>query len=393
MKSTPYRHPCSATTPVETIKGYPSTLRIFKIGCSPYWYARVFVHGKYRKASLKTADKTEAIHRAKLFFLEQFGIQAAVKQQLTGQQFSSIAEAMMAADARKVRRGERSESLATSNRYAYDRHVKPALGHLDVKTINFAVLEKFLNDLEDRELSVSSIRNFLSFTGKVLKYAHRLDMIDRLPQMPTIKGKDGIRGWFSEEEYQRLLAGIEAAIDAGMAVRHVPVQRDLHFLAELMVATMLRPSDVKLLQHKHIEIVEGKRLYLRITTSFSKTINSPVVSTAEGVAVYQRLVAYQAALGFGDADDFLFYPQYTNRKHASDILRRQFAAVLDSLGMRQSPQGEPRTLYSLRHSAIMFAILGGDTNLLKIARNARTSPDMIDRFYARHLTAEMGADM
>jgi hypothetical protein len=174
-----------------------------------------------------------------------------------------------------------------------------------------------------------------------------------------------------------------------MAVRHVPIQRDLYFLAELMVETMLRPSDVKLLQHRHIEIVEGKRLYLRITTSFSKTINSPVVSTAEGVTVYRRLLDSQANLGFGQPEDFLFYPQYTNRKHASDVLRRQFAAVLDSLAMRQSPQGEPRTLYSLRHSAIMFAILRGDTNLLKIARNARTSPDMIDRFYARHLTAEM----
>lgn len=348
------------------------------------------MHGKYRKASLKTIDKTEAIDRAKLFFMEQFGIQATVKQQLTGQRFASIAEAMMVADERKVRRGERSKSLATSNRYAYDRHVKPALGHMDVKTINYAVLERFLNDLEDRELSVSSIRNFLSFTGKVLKYAHRLDLIDRLPQMPTIKTKDGIRGWFSEEEYRRLLAGIAAAIDAGMAVRHVPVQPDLRFLAEIMVATMLRPSDVKLLQHRHIEIVQGKRLYLRITTSFSKTINSPVVSTVEGVAVYRRLLAYQSDLGFGASDDYLFYPQYTNRKHASDILRRQFASVLDSLSMRQSPQGEPRTLYSLRHSAIMFAILRGDTNLLKIARNARTSPDMIDRFYARHLTAEMG---
>ena len=389
MKSAPHRHPCSATTPVETIKGYPTTLRIFKIGCSPYWYARVFVHGKYRKVSLKTINKTEAIQLAKLFFLEQFGIQASVKQQLVGHRFGAIAEAMMTADERRVRRGERSTSLLTSNRYAFDRHVKPALGHLDIKTINYAVIEKFTHGLEDAGLSSSSMRNFLSFIGKVLKYAHRLDIIDRLPQMPVIKTKAGIRGWFSEEEYRRLLAGIDSAIQSGMAVRHVPIQRDLYFLSELMVATMLRPSDVKLLQHRHIEIVEGKRLYLRITTSFSKTINSPVVSTAEGVVVYQRLMAYQAELGFGQTDDFLFYPQYTNRKHASDILRRQFAAVLDSLGMRQSPQGEPRTLYSLRHSAIMFAILRGDTNLLKIARNARTSPDMIDRFYARHLTAEM----
>jgi hypothetical protein len=390
MKSSSSRHPCSSITPLETIKGYPTTLRIFKIGCSPYWYTRVFVHGKYHKRSLKTIHKAEAILLAKQFFMDKFGIHSQIKQQLLGQRFDLIAENMMAVDERKVRRGERSESLLTSNRYAYERHVKPALGKLDIRLINYAILEKFTNDLEDCNLSVSSIRNFLSFTGKVLKYAHRLDIIDRLPQMPTIKTKDGIRGWFSETEYKQLLNGIKAAIQAGIAIRHVPIQSDLLFLAELMVETMLRPSDVKLLQHKHIEIVETKRIYLRITTSFSKTINSTVISTNEGVGVYRRLLDYQIKLGFGKHEDFLFYPQYTNRKHAGDILRRQFAAVLDSLSMRQSPQGEPRTLYSLRHSSIMFAILRGDTNLLKIARNARTSPDMIDRFYARHLTAEMG---
>ncbi len=390
MKSAPHRHPCSATTPVETVKGYPTTLRIFKIGCSPYWYARVFVHGKYRKVSLKTINKPEAIQLAKLFYLEQFGIQASVKQQLTGHRFAAIAEAMMTADARRVKRGERSVSLLTSNRYAFDRHVKPALGHLDIKTINYAVIEKFTNSLEDMGLSSSSMRNFLSFIGKVLKYAHRLDMIERLPQMPAIKTKAGIRGWFSHEELQQLLSAMNDAIANTVEVRHVAIQADLKFLTELMVATMLRPSDVKLLQHKHVEVVVAKRTYLRITTNFSKTINSPVISTDAGVEVYGRLLAYQQQRGFGSSDDFLFYPEYTNRQHASDILRRQFAAVLDLCGMRKSRQGEARTLYSLRHSSIMFAILRGDTNLLKIARNARTSPDMIDRFYARHLTAEMG---
>ncbi len=230
--------------------------------------------------------------------MDKFGTHSQVKQPLLGQRFDSIAENMMAVDERKVRRGERSESLLTSNRYAYERHVKPALGKLDIKLINYAILEKFTNDLEDSNLSVSSIRNFLSFTGKVLKYAHRLDIIDRLPQMPTIKTKDGIRGWFSESEYKQLLHGIEAAVQAGTAVRHVPIQSDLLFLAELMVETMLRPSDVKLLQHKHIEIVETKRIYLRITTNFSKTINSAVISTNEGVAVYRRLLDYQIELGF-----------------------------------------------------------------------------------------------
>ena len=252
------------------------------------------------------------------------------------------------------------------------------------------MLEKFSETLEEKSLSSSSIKNFLSFIGKVLKYAHRQDLIERIPQMPTIKTKAKIRGWFSEQELDALLDGMDKLIDSGLEVRGVKIQPDLKLLAELMVETMLRPSDVKQLKFQNIEIVEANKIYLRITTATSKTINSPVISTAAGVDVYRRIQDYQRSRGYLAHNNYLFFPEITERKRISEMLARQFAAVLDSLSMRQSPQGEPRTLYSLRHSAIMFAILRGDTNLLKIARNARTSPDMIDRFYARHLTAEMG---
>ncbi len=390
MKNSAHRHPCSAVTPIDTIHGYPSALRIFKIGCSPYWYARVWIHGKFRKASLKTDHKPLAIQRAKLFYQDQFGITDHLKKSISGHEFDVIAEAMMAEDERKVRRGERSESLVVGNRYAYAKHIKPYFQKVDVKSINYAVLEKFSETLEEKSLSSSSIKNFLSFIGKVLKYAHRQDLIERMPQMPTIKTKAKIRGWFSEQELGVLLVGMDKVIDSGLEVRGVKIQPDLKLLAELMVETMLRPSDVKQLKFQNIEIVEASKIYLRITTATSKTINSPVISTAAGVDVFRRIQNYQRSRGYLAQNNYLFFPEITERKRISEMLARQFAAVLDSLSMRQSPQGEPRTLYSLRHSSIMFAILRGDTNLLKIARNARTSPDMIDRFYARHLTAEMG---
>jgi hypothetical protein len=44
------------------------------------------------------------------------------------------------------------------------------------------------------------------------------------------------------------------------------------------------------------------------------------------------------------------------------------------------------TLYSLRHTAIMFRLTLGQVDSLAIARNARTSQAMIDKFYASHLT-------
>ena len=47
-------------------------------------------------------------------------------------------------------------------------------------------------------------------------------------------------------------------------------------------------------------------------------------------------------------------------------------------------------MYSLRHTAIMFRLTNSQgLDLLTLARGARTSVEMIDRFYAKHLTAEM----
>ena len=43
-------------------------------------------------------------------------------------------------------------------------------------------------------------------------------------------------------------------------------------------------------------------------------------------------------------------------------------------------------------SFFYYAISGDAIDLLTLARNARTSVEMIDRFYAKHLTAEMNVE-
>ena len=52
----------------------------------------------------------------------------------------------------------------------------------------------------------------------------------------------------------------------------------------------------------------------------------------------------------------------------------------------QGAAGEECTLYSLRHTAIMYRLwFGGCINTLLLARNALTSVEMIDRFYVKPL--------
>ena len=88
--------------------------------------------------------------------------------------------------------------------------------------------------------------------------------------------------------------------------------------------------------------------------------------------------------------DYVFMPQAKSRDNALKSLARQFDIVLDATGLKVSNLGEPRSLYSLRHSSIMFRLMFGRTvDTLTLARNARTSPEMIDRFYAAPLQGEM----
>jgi hypothetical protein len=49
--------------------------------------------------------------------------------------------------------------------------------------------------------------------------------------------------------------------------------------------------------------------------------------------------------------------------------------------------GQKHTLYSLRHTAICMRIVlsHGDVSIFNLAKNAGTSVDQIERFYARHL--------
>ena len=57
--------------------------------------------------------------------------------------------------------------------------------------------------------------------------------------------------------------------------------------------------------------------------------------------------------------------------------------------MKLGAHGQPRSLYSLRHSAITFRLLYGQgIDLLTLARNARTSVEVINKHYASTLSGE-----
>jgi integrase len=132
---------------------------------------------------------------------------------------------------------------------------------------------------------------------------------------------------------------------------------------------------------------------LRLTLPESKKHDKPIVTMERAVDIYNELKAQHAKSGLADPADYVFMPEYENRSTALRRLQQQFNHLLEELDMKRGALGEERTIYSLRHTCIMFRLRDGDKiDLLTIARNARTSVAMIDRFYASQLTGEMNID-
>jgi integrase len=70
--------------------------------------------------------------------------------------------------------------------------------------------------------------------------------------------------------------------------------------------------------------------------------------------------------------------------------RELFKSILDEENLRVDRDGRPRTAYSLRHTYICLRLMEG-ADIYQIAKNCRTSVEMIEKFYAAHLKNTLDA--
>ena len=81
-----------------------------------------------------------------------------------------------------------------------------------------------------------------------------------------------------------------------------------------------------------------------------------------------------------DDNDYLFMDKYEGRTHALRLLSDMFIALLKELQLEIGRDGEDRTLYSLRHTSIIYNLRAG-IDRTDIEKRADTSPDMISNWY------------
>jgi DNA-binding Lrp family transcriptional regulator len=172
--------------------------------------------------------------------------------------------------------------------------------------------------------------------------------------------------------------------------------RTLVDIVLFLVHSFVRPivTELYTIRHSDITISENPDRLIVIVRN-GKTGFRAANTMSGAVPVYRRILKRYPEF---NGDDYLFLPHYKNRQTASRIIQRQFRELLKraSLEKDQATQS-PHTLYSLRHTAICMRIIlsEGQVNIFNLAKNAGTSVDQIERFYARNmpLSKEMARNL
>jgi hypothetical protein len=406
---------------ITPVPGYPSKLSVFKMAASKYWQVRCWVAGRTHRRSTQTQSLRMAQSFARTFY-EQLLAQSAslrgktpvtcsvvlndtptIKPSIT---FAAIAAQMMANEQARVERGEYSRGSFKVLRNRLDAHILPRWGKLSPTAIDHAQLLNFTQYLS-KSLSTITVSQYLIAVRKVLTMAVAVDVLDKLPEFPKVKVQTNSRGAFTPTEYWQIMRTArqlqhtrhpdsDSTLRKNYRLRTAEsvMPPDVAWVIGFMVNSFIRPSDLKTLKHRHVEVVRNGNTYLRLNLPKTKSHSRPIVTLQPAVRIYQQLTQYYSARSLAEQDDYLFLPHLRDRAYAHWVLAFYFNWVLARTGLKLGAHGQERSLYSLRHSSITFRLLYGQgIDLLTLARNARTSLDMINQHYASTVTGEQNIGM
>ena len=399
------------TTPIADtithVKQLPKSAILYKCAASSYWQFRVFFDGAQRKRSTKTADLAEAQRQAKLIYADMLqSMHGSDKGKLklsSKRTLAAVAASLWEKQEAMIAQGELNKQKNKNERYVFEKHIRPFFKDTELKEINADTLERFKLHLSKHKLAKSTQKGYFVLLAKLLNEAVKKQYIHTAPLLPRVRMDDEARGYFTPGEYTKLwkralklkretisvykdsdyLAGVLKA-DA-KPYRKITITHECYELIMFMRNTYLRPTDVKVLKHKHVKaVVKDGIPFLELHHPATKRHYGVMTSTEYATEPYDKILEARKTDGYDGAEDYIFMPKHANRDYALKELTRQFDVVMRSAGLKEDEYGKSRTLYSLRHTAIVQGIHHGISEQT-LAINARTSLPMIDKFYGSHV--------
>jgi hypothetical protein len=385
-------------------------LAIYRVKASPFYRVRIWIPSQRKRVvrTTKADTRAEAIPVAEELFASM-STRGALARTPKKQTFEHFADRLIEIERIKGESG-RISRLQSANSKSILRNAVTGpvkfFGRRDIREIQTKDYLAFMSWVRERNSSLSpATLNHIAVTfRKVMSVAQSEGVIDAVPSTPREKRKDNPRSFLrfhplvtkDNDEYDKLLKAAKRLASEHVIVRGIPITEELYDFILFLTQSFLRPtiSEVYSLTHRDVVVADNpKRLILTIRKG--KTGHRSSITMPGAVSVYGRILKRQLE---HTQDDFLFLPAYKNRDHAKRILQRQFNVVLERSGLKDDRYSDAvHTVYSLRHTAICMRLVlsEGKVNIFNLAKNAGTSVDQIERFYAKNLplSAELARNL
>lgn len=333
--------------------------------------------------------------------------------------------------------GKRSPVYVNGHFTRLNKHLIPYFGSKGLSQINGGTVQEYrIHRIEtspaEKPPARSTLHQELVVLRQVLKTAIRHKWLDHLPDLSfpfRVETKVSHRAWFSPEEYKQLYEATRERAKHPTKSRWKWACEQLHDYVLFMANTGLRPDEAKRLEHRDVQVVkdadsgetilhisvQGKRgtgyckstasavkPYLRLKnrpapppTQQPRYERLPGVTTVRTLTVNGKAqeitsvhpTASQSGILYERSEGTL--PKPTDRVFPGSQ-HELFDNILEELNLKIDRQGKRRTAYSLRHTYICMRLLEG-ADIYDIAKNCRTSVEMIQKHYASHIISTLNA--
>lgn len=372
------------------IKLRDGRLHLYQQNDSKKWYWRTFRNGKY---VVRSTGKDNLV-QARLVAEDEYDKHHFGSKTPDGTVAHSWAE---------CERGFlNSIAHDESNRPARVRNYRVKLGILGqyfhsypIHTIKTKQIEEYLcwrrdiyqppyKNYHSKTVTNKTLRSDLLALRQVLKYAKREDWIKLIPDFPKLTVKPHPGGWFTGEETVKLLKFLfhwvhQNEISHKEREKRAYVRCYIRWLIftgmRVDEALQVRFEDVTIMPDAKprpclfVKVRGGKLSYLKGTTE--------MIGLEDAVHAFEELKLVRFPR-IPRPNDLLFpnNPRETVEK------------VLSETQLLFDERGQKRTAKSFRHTYIMTSLLH-NVDVFVLAKNCRTSVDMIQQYYGSYLTARM----
>jgi integrase len=308
----------------------------------------------------------------------------------TGPSFEDAAKAF-ASEFEVITMGERNAGYVKSKSDIIRVHLMPFFGDTALEDITAGKVQEYRAHRQTSRVDPktgkpkkparATLHHEIVTLRQVLKTANRKGWIAAIPDMSApykTSGKVEHRAWFSPEEYKMLYEATRERAKNPPKPRWREVCETFHDYVLFMGNTGLRPDESARLELRDVKIVNDE-------------------STGERILEIE--VRGKRGVGFCKSMPGAILPFERVRKRKqlkpTDRIfgkspRELMNTVLDELNLKFDRDGHIRTCYSLRHTYICLRLLEG-ADIYQVAKNCRTSVEMIEKFYGRHLKNNIDA--